>query len=286
MSMRYLGESFDLHGGGLDLVFPHHENELAQSECATGQCFSRHWMHNGFVQVNREKMSKSLGNFFRLRESFERVEPEAVRYALLTAHYRAPYNLEVDLDEAGHILGFPQFAEAEARLEYLYSTIRRLGELPEARVTAGADTSPAEVRDFGARLAESLDDDLNTAQALGHVAGLLKATNEMIDRALAKKGSLPSESHALLRAAFERLSSVLGIGLDEPSVFLRRVRDRRARELNLSEEWIAERLAARHAARADKDFARADAVRAELLARGVELLDSPSGTDWRLVKPG
>ena len=117
--MRYLGESFDLHGGGLDLVFPHNENEIAQSECATGKCYASHWMHNGFVQVNKEKMSKSLGNFFRLREAFDKSEPEAVRYSLLTVHYRAPFNLEMNLDDSGALLGFPQFEEAEDRLIYL-----------------------------------------------------------------------------------------------------------------------------------------------------------------------
>src|SRR5690606_22495695 len=160
MSIRYLGETFDLHGGGLDLVFPHHENELAQSECATGKCFSRHWMHNGFVQVNKEKMSKSLGNFFRLREAFERTEPEAVRYALLTVHYRSPFNLEMDLDDSGGLLGFPQFREAEGRLSYLYSTKKRLQSVPQKKVK-GDGPAPPDIREFNERLACALDDDLN-----------------------------------------------------------------------------------------------------------------------------
>ncbi|MFW5920606.1 MAG: cysteine--tRNA ligase, partial [Polyangiales bacterium] len=126
MSMRHLGESFDVHGGGLDLVFPHHENEIAQSEAATNKTFATMWVHNGFVEVDKQKMSKSLGNFFTVRELFERFEPEAIRYVMLTRHYRAPLNLDWTIDDEGNITGFPQFEEAEHRLEYLYSTRRRL----------------------------------------------------------------------------------------------------------------------------------------------------------------
>src|SRR5690606_17658230 len=188
MAMRYLGESFDLHGGGLDLVFPHHENELAQSECATGKQFARYWMHNGFVQVNREKMSKSLGNFFMLREACEHVEPEAIRYAVLAVHYRAPLNLEWDQDASGKLLGFPQFEEAEARLEYVYATRQRLAAVPAGRIRDAGESAPADISEFATRLTQALDDDLNTPVALAHTASLLKAVNELCDRAQAKKG--------------------------------------------------------------------------------------------------
>ena len=134
MSMKHLGDTLDLHGGGLDLVFPHHENEIAQSEAATGKPFARCWMHNGFVEVDKEKMSKSLGNFFTARDLFGRVEPEAIRYFMMTVHYRAPLNLDWTLDDAGNVTGFPQFEEAERRVAYLYKTKQRLDGLPaEAR---------------------------------------------------------------------------------------------------------------------------------------------------------
>lgn len=282
MSMKYLGETLDLHGGGLDLVFPHHENEIAQSECATGKCFSKHWMHNGFVQINKEKMAKSTGNFFRLREAFDRVEPEAVRYSLLTVHYRSPFNLEVDLGEGGELLGFPQFSEAEARLEYLYATIRRYSEIDQTKLRDLE--APAEILGFKKRLAEVLDDDLNTAQAIALLAGLLKAINEMCDGAQGKKGSVSSKAFEAAGSALKATKKVLGLGLDDPKAFLTRVRDRRAIAQGIDCAWVDDCLKRRASARANKDFAAADAVRDELSAKGVEMFDTPEGTTWRLLK--
>ena len=284
MSMKFLGESFDLHGGGLDLVFPHHENEIAQSECATGKCLASHWMHNGFVQVNKEKMSKSTGNFFRLREAFDRVEPEAVRYGLLSAHYRAPFNLDIDLDEQGKVRGFPQFAEAEARVEYLYATQLKLGAIPEPRLVDQDAKIPLEISEFGARLAAVLNDDLNTAQAIGHCAGLLKAINEVCDAALLKKGSLAKNVQQAAGVALARVGQVLGLGLDEPQAFLERVRDRRALGRGIDRAWVEACIERRASARLDKDFAAADAARDDLTQKGVELLDTPQGTSWRLSR--
>ncbi len=284
MSMKELGPTIDLHGGGLDLVFPHHENEIAQSQCATGTCYSRHWMHNGFVQVNKEKMSKSLGNFFRLREAFAKVEPEAIRYALLSVHYRTPFNLEIDLDEEGHLLNFPQFREAESRLEYLYETKARVIELDSAKIDEeSSEPAHAEIAEFQPKLRGALDSDLNTAQALAHVALLLKRVNELLDRTKQKKTKISRVAQTQASDAFRHLTEVLGIGQAEPRVFLERVRDRRAKERGIERGWVEEKLALRDQARAQKDFALADAVRAELSARGVEILDGTAGTTWRLV---
>jgi cysteinyl-tRNA synthetase len=283
MSMKELGSTLDLHGGGLDLVFPHHENEIAQSECATGQLYSRHWMHNGFVQVNREKMSKSLGNFFRLREAFDKVEPEAVRYALLAVHYRAPFHLEMELDQAGNLTGFPQFREAENRLAYLYETKRRLSEVGESQIDPQSpDDSAPEVRGFGAALSSALDSDLSTAQALAQLSGLLKAVNELLDRLKVKKAKLSQLSLDSAEAALRLVSAVLGLGQDAPSDFLARVRDRRAAEKGIAPAWVEEQLLRRKEARDARDFAAADAVRTALVEKGVEILDSPTGTTWRL----
>lgn len=283
MSMKELGTTIDLHGGGLDLVFPHHENEIAQSECATGQCYSRHWMHNGFVQVNKEKMSKSVGNFFRLREAFARVEPEAIRYSLLSVHYRTPYNLEVDLDDAGNLLSFPQFREAESRLAYLYETRARLVELDPSRIDDGAQEGAGpDIFEFRTRMNGALESDLNTALALAHAATLLKATNELLDRTKQKKTKISRLAHTQAGEALASLGAVLGIGLEAPRAFIERVRDRKAEEAGVEREWVESRLRARHTARQEKDFAAADQVRAELSARGVEILDSPQGTTWRL----
>lgn len=284
MSMKYLGESFDLHGGGLDLVFPHHENELAQSECATGKCFSRHWMHNGFVQINKEKMSKSLGNFFRLREAFDKVEPEAVRYSLLTVHYRSPYNLEMDLDDEGGLRGFPQFSEAEDRLQYLYSAKERFAQMGESKIKDIDAEVPVEIAEYVQRVTAVLNDDLNTAQAIAHLSGLLKAVNEMCDQAQVKKGSVARVTYQAAVQALEFTGQVLGLGLDDAPAFLERVRNRRAVALGIDCAWVESCLVRRSEARQNKDFTQADVVRDELSAKGVEMLDTPAGTSWRLVK--
>ncbi len=284
MAMKYLGESFDLHGGGLDLVFPHHENELAQSECATGKCFAGHWMHNGFVQVNKEKMGKSLGNFFCLGEAFDRVEPEAVRYSLLTVHYRSPYNLEMNLDEAGNLLSFPQFDEAEARLEYLYSAIARHRAIGEKKIKDTEADVPEEIAKYLERVQRVLEDDLNTAQAIGHLSGLLKSVNEMCDGAQGKKGSVSRSVYRACGIALKATGNILGLGLDDPEEFLARVRDRKAKSRGIDAEWVQGCITRRAEARSNKDFGAADAVRDELLEKGVEMLDTPQGTSWRLTK--
>jgi len=280
MSMAHLGESFDLHGGGLDLVFPHHENEIAQSEAATGRCFATTWMHNGFVEVDKTKMSKSLGNFFTARDVYARVEPEAIRYFTMTVHYRAPLGLDWTLDDAGNVTGFPQFEEAERRVEYLYQTRQRLDQLPEDRITEDG-TAPESLK-LKAGLARTLDDDLNMPQALAQVAEFLKAVNELCDLASRKKGKAPLASVTLARAGFAALEAELGLGMEEPRAILERIRDRRAATRGIEPGDIEERIEERRRARTDKDFARADQVRAELDALGVELHDSPDGTRWSM----
>ncbi len=284
MSMRYLGETFDLHGGGLDLVFPHHENEIAQSECATGKTFARFWMHNGFVQVNKEKMSKSLGNFFRLQEAFGKVEPEAVRYSLLTAHYRAPYNLEMDLDEAGHLLAFPQFDEAEARLEYVYGSIQRYLAITPKKIKAVDEAVSAEVAEVEKRITVALDDDVNTPVALSHVAAFLKGANELCDKTQGKKGKISQAAHEAIGHGFAFIADVLGIGSDTPAEFLTRVRDRRAQALGIEGKDVEAAIEARAEARKNKDFEKADRIRDELAGKGVEMFDTPEGTTWRLLR--
>jgi cysteinyl-tRNA synthetase len=282
MSTKYLGESFDLHGGGLDLVFPHHENEIAQSEAASGEQYVRYWMHNGFVQVNKEKMAKSVGNFFSAREVFQRVEPEAMRYALLSMHYRAPFNLEWSNDASGQLQGFPQFEEAERRLEYVYGTRQRLAHIPEGRLVDDAEPVPEAIARFRERVREALDDDLNTAVALAHTSELLNAINQLCDQAMQKKGKASRAAAAAGIEALDAMGRVLGLGADDPAAFIERVRNRRAQALGIDPVTIRTSLDERTQARLDKDYARSDAIRDELAQRGVELFDGPAGTDWRL----
>lgn len=282
MSMKHLGESFDLHGGGLDLVFPHHENEIAQSEAATGKTFATCWMHNGFVEVDKTKMSKSLGNFFTAREVFERVEPEAIRYFMLTVHYRAPLNLDWTLDDDGNVTGFPQFEEAERRVEYLYTTRRRIAALPEARVVDGDVPGAPTVPDLRAGLAEVLHDDLNMPAALAKVAEFLKAANELCDAALRKKGKAPRASIERIEAGYLALDEFLALGGQDAGAVLTRIRDRRATARGVERDVVEAKIIERAEARAARDFARADGVREELAALGVELHDSPDGTHWTM----
>ncbi|MDH3845859.1 MAG: class I tRNA ligase family protein, partial [Myxococcales bacterium] len=283
MSMKHLGDTLDLHGGGLDLVFPHHENEIAQSEAATGKPFSRCWMHNGFVEVDKEKMSKSLGNFFTARELFDRMEPEAIRYFMMTVHYRAPLNLDWTLDDVGNVTGFPQFEDAERRVTYLYKTKQRLLGLPPKRIADAGTPVPEEIHGFSAALSEALDDDLNMPVALAKVAEFLKAVNELCDNAARKKGKAPRQAVDLAQAGFVALEAELGLGAQAADEVLRRIRDRRARERGLDAAEINQQIAARTAARQSRDFAEADRIRDSLADRGVELLDGPEGTGWTIT---
>jgi len=283
MSMKHLGESFDLHGGGLDLVFPHHENEIAQTEACTGHAMAKVWMHNGFVQVNKEKMSKSLGNFFGCRDVFAKAEPEAVRLGMFTVHYRSPLNLDWTQDDTGKVTGFPLFEDAERRLEYLYETQLRLAGLPEKRISENDEKPPAELGAFAERLAECLDDDLNMPVALAHTNDFLKAANELCDRALGKGGQVPATWIALAQAGFAALVQHLGLGAQDAEAFLRRVRDRRAKAAGIEPSWVDEQMALRGSARKDKNFALSDQVRDALAEKGVKILDTPSGTTWKLA---
>ena len=281
MSMEHLGETLDLHGGGLDLVFPHHENELAQSEAATCKPFSRCWMHNGFVEVNKEKMGKSLGNFFTARELFRHIEPEAVRFFAMTVHYRAPLGFEFE-EVAGGAPRFPGLEEAERRLEYLYKTQLRLRELPAERIVPEGWV-PDAISGFPKALKRALDDDLNMPIGLAALSDLLASVNELCDAALRKKGTAQQAAVDAAERAFEALQRRLGIGFQEPREVLERIRDRRAEARGVRREWVEQRIVDRAEARSNKDFAAADRIRVELTEAGVELLDSPAGTTWQIA---
>jgi cysteinyl-tRNA synthetase len=277
MSSTLLGDSFDIHGGGRDLIFPHHENEIAQSEGASGKPFVRYWLHNGFVNVNQEKMSKSLGNFFTIREILARYNPEVVRFFILTAHYRSPIDFaDQQLDEAGHAL------------TRCYEALDQAGRLLPLAVPSGAGAVPVALQDAVARLAElegrfreAMDDDFNTAQAIGHLFDGVRALNRLL--AAGEATGTPGVRAAIVagHASLLRLGGVLGLFASVPADWLAAQGQRRLAGSGLDEAAIAALIAERQAARSNRDFARADQIRDHLAAQGIELLDSKDGTSWK-----
>jgi cysteinyl-tRNA synthetase len=289
MAGKYLGEHFDIHGGGEDLIFPHHENEIAQSEAAYGAPFARYWLHNGFLTVDSEKMSKSLGNFVTVKDVLARNDPEGFRYFLLGTHYRGPLSFDVDKLADGRVV-FPGVDAAERRVEYLYATLEALDatSLGDADGEAPALAQYAEtIAQAPERVLATLDRDLNTPQALAVLADLGKAANEIVIATNKAKKDKKTEmaGRKLARAARSALAKAcepLGLMQATSTEFFERTRTRRLSLRGLDPAAVETKLDARRAARAAKDFARADAIRGELTAIGVEVLDSAEGVRWRV----
>ncbi|MEA3465690.1 MAG: cysteine--tRNA ligase [Thermodesulfobacteriota bacterium] len=269
MGMEYLGESFDIHGGGKDLIFPHHENEIAQSEAATGKPFVKYWLHNGFVNVNKEKMSKSLGNFFTIRDILKTYDAEIVRFFILSAHYRSPIDFsDQNLKESR--LGLTRFYEG------LQAAAEVLAECPDSDVVA------SDGEELETKFREAMDDDFNTALAIGHLFEGVRTMNRlMATKKFRKKADLVASVRALYQTLL-KLGDVLGMFASEPKQWLEQQNLAGLADLGITVEqvegWIAERLQARH----DKDFARSDQIRDELAEKGVLLLDSASVTTWKI----
>jgi cysteinyl-tRNA synthetase len=252
MSMTALGEHFDIHGGGQDLRFPHHENEIAQSECATGHTFVNVWMHNGFVRVDEEKMSKSLGNFFTIRDVLKEYHPEVLRYFILNSHYRSPLNYS---DET--------LDQAAAALEGFYLAFEGLDIDGQAELDS----------ELAAPFYAAMDDDFNTAEALAVLSGMRREINTA-----RQKGELGKAS--MLAGQLKRLAEPLGLMQLEPLEFLRGIGGS-SRDSSLSDDEIDALVDERKQARADKDWGRADEIRDTLKENRIVLDDSAEGTRWR-----
>jgi len=265
MSEDILGLPFDIHGGGKDLVFPHHENEIAQSEAACGCQFSKYWIHNGFVNVNQEKMSKSLGNFFTIRNVLDEFDAEIIRFFLLTTHYRSALDYSQD-----HLI------EAEKSLDRIYTMLDELNRFNAGK--KGIDvTEDAKklLENFNEKFDTAMDDDFNTPETL---AALFEAVRE-VNRLIASKPNkigFPALKEAVDQI-FDKVKNILGVIKYTPQEWFRL-------NLPMPENELMERIDARTAAKKDKDFDTADAIRQELKAKGIELLDTIEGTIYRATK--
>ncbi len=254
MSKRYLGEEIDIHAGGEDLVFPHHENEIAQSEAANGKSFAKYWMHNAFLNIDNKKMSKSAGNFFTVRDIIEKYDPQVLRFFMLSAHYRSPLNFSADLMEAARN-GYERIVTSVDNLKYLS------GQAAAAEFTGEEAALLQEADAYVAKFEEAMDDDFNTADAISSIFELVKFVNTNVSEASSK---------AFLEAVKEKivvLSDICGLIVDKQEEML---------DADI-EKLIEERQMARKA----KNFARADEIRGELLAKGIVLEDTREGVKWK-----
>ncbi len=280
MAMHYLGETIDIHGGGLDLIFPHHENEIAQSEAATGKTFVRYWLHNGMVTVGREKMAKSLGNFVTIKQMLASHHPEALRLFLLSMHYRSPldYSEKVVSDHERALEGFYETL-------YLLERLEPVTEEPPKKQLAALEKFSAELEDFPRRFLEALADDLNTAKAIGELFALETKLNQLLQAC----GRHPSALHLrLARKAHDMIrelaGGILGVLAEDPESFIEEAREKALAEKGLKREEIEARIKKREEARKRRDFAEADAIRDELSRQGILLRDTPWGTFWKVER--
>ena len=256
MSKKYLGEEIDIHAGGEDLVFPHHENEIAQSECCNGVPFAKYWMHNAFLNIDNRKMSKSLGNFRTVREIGEQYDLQVLRFFMLNAHYRSPLNFSADLMESSKN-ALERITEAAARLR------DRQAAATVQEATEDEKKLMQEEATFVTKFEESMDDDFNTADALAAVFELVKFANTNVQEGSSKEFA----GHTL--EVMTKLCDVLGLTLEKKEEIL--------------DEEIENLIAERQAARKAKDFARADEIRGLLLDKGIELKDTREGVKWKRI---
>lgn len=255
MSKKYLGDEIDIHAGGEDLVFPHHENEIAQSEAANGVPFAKYWMHNAFLNIDGTKMSKSLGNFFTVRDISEKYDLQVLRFFMLSAHYRSPLNFSADLMEA-----------AKSGLERIVTA----GEKIRDSINSGVDGSVTDAeqealqkaQEYVAKFEAAMEDDCNTANAISAVFEFVKFTNSQINASSTK------EFATRLYEILSKLCDVLGVILEKEA------------ETVGDEDYIEEMIAKRAQAKKDRDFALADSIRDELAAKGIILKDTREGTKW------
>lgn len=273
MSIKHLGISFDIHGGGADLIFPHHENEIAQSEAFTGKPFAKYWVHNGFITIDKEKMSKSLGNFFTIKEVLDKFDPEVLRVFLLSTHYRSP----IEFSDA-------QLRDAERAIDRYYTTSLRMDDLstPAKREKKGlskaGEVFQEYILSFRKKFVEAMDDDFNTALALGHIFELIRTANAFLD-----KNQPDFDDRELLfqtKEIIHEVANIMNIFNKTPAEWYRSLMNKR--KIELSEKDILEKIDKRQRARQVKDWETADTIRKELEEKGIILEDREKRTDWKI----
>ena len=253
MSKKYLGEEIDIHAGGEDLIFPHHENEIAQSECCNGKTFAKYWLHNAFLNIDNRKMSKSLGNFFTVREIADRYDLQVLRFFMLSAHYRSPLNFSAELMEASKN-GLDRIVNAVENLKFLEGTASG------AEMTAEETQEAAKLADYVQKFDEAMDDDFNTADAISAIFELVKFANTSVS------GESTKAFLTAVKDKIVELSDILGLIVEKAEEIL--------------DEEIEQLIGERQAARKAKDFARADEIRNLLLDKGIILKDTREGVKW------
>jgi cysteinyl-tRNA synthetase len=278
MSQRYLGDTFDIHGGGEDLVFPHHENEIAQSEGASGKPLARYWVHNGFVRVNSEKMSKSVGNFFTIRDILKQYHPEVLRLFMMQSHYRSP----VDFSDAA-------LNEARQGMDRFYSTLKTIRDLRAAGVERAdpSGDSPekdqelmGQLQNLRERFIEAMDDDFNTARAIACLFDTIRFLNALLTgRKVEASAAVLGQTENTLR----EIGAVLGLFLVEADDYRRLYQDRETVKRGLVIAEIEALIVERRFAREAKEWQKADEIRKELAAKGVILKDTPTATTWTIA---
>ena len=275
MTEKHLPLPLDIHGGGQDLIFPHHENEIAQTEAATGKEFARYWVHNGFVQIDAEKMSKSLGNFKTIRDILQNHLPEVLRFFLLTRHYRSPIDFT-----------FEAMDDAEKNLKRIYETLALISkELKSPLPKAGKTDAnlQKEYEEFATSWLSAMNDDVNTAAALGHINGILHLANRILDDKALRKTTEGREVLQNISSSMQKWGEVLGLFQIAPEQFLESLKQCRSKRNKVDMAKVEQLLEERLKARATKDYAASDKVRDALLELGVVVRDTPEGQVWDIA---
>lgn len=272
MAHKYLGDSIDIHGGGLDLLFPHHENEIAQSEAYSGKTFAKYWVHNGLVMIDGTKMSKSLGNFMTVKEALKDFFPEEIRYAILTHKYSSAIDFSDDL-----------FRNVRKRLYYFYSTLAKMNEVIGASGKSDESaTVPENIAKLESRFIEFMDDDFNSPRVISELADIFKDLNKVI---ISSKYSPVAKKYIFetFFKSFGTISKILRLFEEDPREYIDGLKKKVLADKNVAVEYINEKLSERQSAKETKDYETADKISSELRERGISIQDSPDSVTWDII---